>query len=177
MSAKDYIDLANLSKDLLVSRRQTEWRINIALWTAMLAIAGFLLSLDEPFSIVKGPYITLYLGYIGVTLLFALWHLPAASGSNRKDLDLIIYFRQKAQKALDEAEPDPVYPEHIVDWSPWEYGTKTYDGKYWHCFVPQGLITVLICIACLAVLYPKTQTSSEGPHADRNVEYSRELAE
>ena len=30
MEAKDCIKLANLSKDLLVSRRQIEWRINFA---------------------------------------------------------------------------------------------------------------------------------------------------
>lgn len=167
MEAKDCIKLANLSKDLLVSRRQIEWRINFAFWAGIVAIAVFLYQAGYSKSNLGIWYwiIVIVLG-IG-SLIFVGLYLSIINASHKKDLDLIIYYREKA---------DPELVKHINE-SKKEHGKKTkpedhikyievhplkyfWKSKYWRYLLQYYLITVLIFGGAVMLLsIPNVKTS------------------
>ena len=167
MEPQDYIKIASLSKDLLVSRRQIEWRINFAFWGGVVAIAVFLHKAGYNKSNLEVWYwIIIFALGIG-TLIFLGLYLPIINASHKKDVDLITYYREKA---------DPELVKHISERNK-EYKTKDhikyievhpliyfYKRMYWIYLIQYYLITLLIFGSAVMLLsMPNVKTSEPHP--------------
>jgi phosphotransferase system glucose/maltose/N-acetylglucosamine-specific IIC component len=150
MYAENYVELANLSKELLVSRRQIEWKVSLAFWGGIIAMVGFMISQGKTRASLGWIYWMLFVFLFIAGGIFTYWHV-ALNGSNRKDLDLIKYFRERAEAELDKNIPTPKRStEELTNLTAFEYAMKS--EKYFNCFFPHALITLLILICSMIVL-------------------------
>jgi hypothetical protein len=151
MKANDYIELANISKDLLIERRRNEWKITFGFLAAIGIITYSLLEFYKDSHLGDSNYLILSIGFIIITIMYAMWHLPSVAGSNRKDLDLIIYFREKAQAELgDTLKANNDFKLEELKVNAWCYAIKK--PIYWHCFIPQVIISFIVLIISLKLL-------------------------
>lgn len=153
-NAECYIELAKLSKDLLIGRRQTEWKFNFTVWSAMLLVAGFLYT--------KGPKGVLVCVLYTVIMIVAVWvfrrwHLIPVAGSNGKDLDMIVNFREKAKCELDltcagwvekmkdlkERDEEKKFQEDLKDLLPQDYAKK---DNHLRNYKPPWFITLIVAL-------------------------------
>lgn len=150
MNPEDYIKLANLSKDLLIHRRKIEWRINFTLWAAMISLAVLLFQAGYNKSNLGGWYwvIVTTLGITAVS--YIVFQLPTIKGSNKKDLNLILYFREKADPNIIPKDETAERWLKDIKLPAREYFWK--QEKYYLTFVSEYITMILIFIAAIALM-------------------------
>ncbi len=146
MNAEHYIECAKLSKDLVIDRRKLQWRINYIVWAAQGAVAYHALA-NEGFYRDLGSldYNLVRFALIVTPLVFIFVHILPGEGSNRKDLDLLSYFREKARQEIGDPNcpTDVEFPEDITDFSLF-YALKCRRWKHWHCLVLPICISIIL---------------------------------
>lgn len=147
MKEHQYTELANLNKDLLVSRRQIEWKICLAFWVGVIGLVGFIIRANVELGLPE------YLGFCILLVIasgvFTYWHI-SLNGSNRKDLDLIIYFRERAEVELGNASLNPKRPTEDLKLSAFRYALK--HTGYINCFLPHIIVTAIILVGAILIL-------------------------
>ena len=150
MAAKDYIDLANLNKDLLVSRRQIEWKVSLSFWGGIIGLVGFLFAKEYNRANHEITYWLLFFFLFICGAIFTYWHI-SINGSHRKDLDQILYFREKAEAELGNSTLKPERPtEDLEKLSAFKYALKR--SIHTNCFLPHAMITLIILIGSMLIL-------------------------
>lgn len=149
--AQSYVALANLSKELLSDRRKLEWRLAFSLWTAIVVVTYGLMEIysDAPQGqrLGVGGYWCTVITFLIATLLYSFWWLPLNTGSDRKDMELLSYFRKRTQEELgDLTSNTPTWPK--LDAHPWTYGWER-----WWLFVPLSLFSVALVVLAAIVLW------------------------
>ncbi len=147
MEENKYIELANISKDLLVLRRHVEWKMALSYWGGLAIVAVFLLKQGYSMNALGVLYYgILCFFFVMMFIVFTYWHI-SLNGSNRKDLDLILYYRK-----MVEAKPDkrtdiemPAGIDKIAFIYAWKRGS-------YNCFVPQALTSLLLTGAAIVLL-------------------------
>jgi hypothetical protein len=147
-----YMDLAELSKALLLARRSLHWKINFGFWTAISLVGYYVLRPATPGSLPArvGPILVIL-----AAVVCCLHHL-LITASDSKDMDAINHFRAEA---LYRANPKDRFTREQRDTcrlryqdanlQPYAYIRKRL-SDVWHRFVPEVLTTVLLAVGvCL----------------------------
>jgi hypothetical protein len=141
---KYLLELAELHRKQFDTRRQVEWKINFAFWTAVGLVAYFYCSRDTGLSLCEG--IGIAFGLVLAGSFYAVVHLPAIFGAEDKDLGLMIHFKNCAEAAVLNL-PLPNKPaavaEHEIKKPGWCYAWKHGGWCYMLCMILVSLGIVL----------------------------------
>ena len=96
-----YIKLAAENRQFLADRRSFEWKFILGAWAALGFAAWFVLSPEMPTLPWWSLGLLIAVGLAGTVLAIVL--ILNMQGSNRKDADLLMYFREKAEHELDDS--------------------------------------------------------------------------
>jgi hypothetical protein len=148
---KYLLELAELHRKQFDTRRQVEWKINFAFWTAVGLVAYFYCSRDTGLSWCER--IVVASGLVLAGFFYAVVHLPAIFGAEDKDLDFMIYFKDCAEAVLLDPENLPDKPaalaEHEVKKPGWCYAWKHGGWYYMLCMILVSLGIVLAVVLLL----------------------------
>lgn len=174
MKENGCISLATLSKDLVVARRQTEWKLNFSLWASMLGITAFLLKWSEPERLDHAyPWLC---GLFVLTTIFYIVTTIVTSGSNSKDMYLVRFYRSRAEGS-NESLPKSM-ELHPLCYALWGEPLKLHtecmvfkkQRKFlttWvftpisrsHVYFLQCVIAVALCAGCLAAIHARFEAN------------------
>ena len=147
MQSELYVKLANISKDLLISRRGIEWKVCLAYWGGVVAMVAFLMTKGYNLEKLGWKYWALFVCLLAASLVFTYWHI-SINGSHRKDLDLILYFREKTERELGNNTLEPQRPDLTL---PAFWYALEREG-FFNCFLPHTIITILVFIVSMLAL-------------------------
>lgn len=147
MAENNYIELAKINKDLLFLRRQIEWKMSLSYWGGLAVVVGYLLKQGYNMNTLGDMFYIFCFFLIFFGVVFTYWHV-SLNGSNRKDLDLIMYYRHKVEAQL-EGGPDIPVPVGL-DIPAFKYALKR--SGYLNCFLPQAITTLLLTAAAIVLL-------------------------
>ncbi len=97
-----YLEAAKINQENLWKRREIEWKINFALWTAIALVTGFLyLNIKNPINIPCNycVFIVFLIVYAFTTWLYSK-HIDTIRLSNDKDKSYMIYYLTLAEIEL-----------------------------------------------------------------------------
>ena len=132
MSAHDYLELADLHRKQFDTRRQVEWKINFAFWTAVGLVAYFYCSRQTDLSWCE--WVVVAVGLVLAGIFYGWVHLPAIFSAEDKDLKFMIYFKDCAEATLLDPEKLPKKPPALAEdeitkpkfYYAWKYGDRCY---------------------------------------------------
>jgi len=167
-AAQNYIGLAEINKDCLVSRRGLVWKVSFGFWTA-LALITYLVYPQLGGSCWREWTAAVF---VFVTTGFFCWLVVALAVSNHKDVRIIEYFRDEAlvkmgeppvnKRPASEEEEEPIDAlQKVLLQSRWSL-TWGKDKMPFGRWIPQVIPTVLLLLASLYMLFwvPQADTRS-----------------
>jgi|GEM_PF-5619344 len=157
-----YLQLMQISNELMIHRRQMQWKINFGLWAGLGLAVYFLLAKDVQVTVYV--YCLFLLAIVLIGAVYVVW-FPSWQVSDIKDMGLIRYYRRQIELEFDEAFEDEPYPvlmagKELLKEDEHRVRRMTYRGP--------ALFTIALCLLSLALITAKAcsnsaQTTSHPP--------------